>query len=563
MAGVIELKTASTVGAVTGDGLAAVRDLRLQAMTQSARAAKLDHYESYFRATQYVHRQYDWDGRRQGYGSVADISPGYYIPLAQRRPSCQIDLARQVVRRFSSLVFGHGRWPEINVDGDDDAQDYVRELAKQSRLQAKMVEARNLGGAEGTVALSFAFIEGKPRVAVHNAKTMFVLAWADRDELRPQAVLETYSYTKYLYETGSNEAKAKTFYYARLWTAEQETIWDPIPKSVAEDGSWPAVPHKTVRHDFGFCPVYWIQNNPCSQDIDGDSDYEGLPGLFDEMSAVASQTTKGVKANTDPTLIIKEKRTQNGGQIRKGSENAIWAEGGADYLTLDPGAIDAAEKWLNRLHREGEESAQVVLPDPEKLAGKAQSAAAVRILYMPMLSQCDILRDQYGAGGLVEILKGMLHAARNFEGQGDGGPIKLTSDGRRIQENPVVKLPPKYEERDGTKFKVERVPGESSEITLNWPPYFPDTWADIKLAVDAAVAATGKKAVLSQETAVKTIAPKFGNFNTDEELERMEEDQDKALEIAAQTGPQDTISGNELYGGQGAEEPQPKPSEGG
>ncbi|NIV32443.1 MAG: hypothetical protein GWN58_24285, partial [Anaerolineae bacterium] len=35
--------------------------------------------------------------------------------------------------------------------------------------------------------------------------------------------------------------------------------------------------------------------------------------------------------------------------------------------------------------------AGVVLTDPEKMSGSAQSAQAMRIIYAPMLAKCDLL----------------------------------------------------------------------------------------------------------------------------------------------------------------------------
>jgi len=550
MAEVIDIQPAVDAS----NALRVVDGMRLKGLVQSSRTEKLDKLESYYRTTQHAHKLYDWDGHMDGVDPVPGV-PGFDVPISQRRPSAQIDIARQIVKRLTSLTLGHGRWPDITVDGDPEAEDYVNELVRQSRLQARMVEARNLGGAEGSVALTFGFIDGKFRVSVLNAKHVFVLEWADRDELRPAAALESYCYTRLVYAGTEEKPKAKKFYYARLWTQTHEVVWDPIPEELAAAGGWArVVPSQSVRHNYGFCPVYWVQNSPASADVDGESDYEGLTGIFDQLSYLASQTTKGVIANVDPTLILKMDPSE-GTTIRKGSNNALLVPGGGDYLTLPPDAVRTAKEWAAYLRREAEESSQTVFTDPEKLSGNAQSAAAMRILYMPMLAQCDVLRDQYGAGAMVVLLKDALAVCRKMaQSSAPEGPIRWTADGRRIQDRPVAKLPPRTREEDGpdggepVRIVEERTPGESSEITLSWPPYFPDTWADKKTAVEAASMAVAKKALISQETASRAIGPMFGVEDPEKESERMEAEADDLMARMQLGGPEPSMTTEELFG---------------
>lgn len=534
-----------------------VRGLRLNAFVESGRSRKLDKYDQYFRAKQYDQKLYSWDGRVRPYNDGdADIEPGYYVPLAHRKPSALVHQSRKIVRRFTAMTLGGDRFCEVNVHGDDDAEDWCQELIRVSRLKSKMVEARNKGGACGTAVISWAFIDGKPRVNVHSAQRCFVIRWTDKDARRPAAVMEAYVYKRTIIDRDSGKPVVKDFYHARLWTEDEETIWDPIPEELAKDGTWPAsVPRYTVQHAFGFCPVYWVQNLPDSDNDDGESDYEGQLENFDEMSQVSSQIGKGTKGNVDPTLVVKDSANANTGSIRKGSENAIYSAGGADYLTLPGDAFNAAVEWLREMKAESSEVANIVFPSPTDLAG-AKSAAALRVIYGPMLTQCDTYRTQYGDFAIQPIVRDMLEVSRRVMAQEPGEAI-TTADGQRIQQRPTIVLDDRVVESKDEEGKVvqstkRRSPGTSSNVVLNWPPYFPDTWADIKLAVDAASVATGMKAVLSQETAVKNIAPKFGAMNAEEELERIEEDMDKAEE-RAQSQLDNQLRSEALYGDSGNE----------
>ena len=456
-----------------------LRVVVLSQLCGSARFQRMDQSEAYYRCRQYDARRYDWNGSMRGYGQAADIAPGWYVPLKQRRPSARYDLPRLIVKRFTAMVFGTERFPELVVDGDDDAQDYVRALSEASKLPARMQEVRDKGGAQGAVGASFGFVDGKPRISVHNGKHIQVLNWADRYARRPAAVLEAYSYPRTVWDEKSGRPKEVTMYFARYWDEDVEVTWDPIPEEVARQSNWQnRVSSKVIRHGYSFCPFYWVQNTPDSDDVDGDSDFEGQHGTFDEINTLLSATTKGTVANVDPTLVIKDEPRANTGTVRKGSENAIYSKGGAEYLELKGESLKAALALMAELKHEVLDVVGVVLGDPDKMSSGVQSAAALKILYMPMCNQADVYRDQYGEF-MIQLLTGMLTAAKMIWEQ-EEGPVIQDEDGHRMQDKPTVSLSPRMVANETTKVMEpqDRVPGESDVITLNWPPYFPNTWQD-------------------------------------------------------------------------------------
>jgi len=540
--------------------------VRLVEFAGGVRFARMDRLEAYFRGRQDDHKQYNWDGDMVAVGQEAAIKPGWYVPLRQRRPDTRYDLGALVVTRLTSMLFGVDRFPELQVEGDEDAEDYIKALCTESRLASRMIEARNLGGATGTSCLSFAFKAGKPRVEVHNAKHVTVLRWADEDERVCAAVLKTYTYTRRVFDPSSGKLKDVLYYYARYWDEAQEIVWEPIPKSLAETDRWTQAPHKAVPHSFGFCPFYWVQNLANSQEPDGDSDFGGLTDNIDQMNQLLSSTARGVKANCDPTLVVRMEPGANDGSVRKGSENAIFSPGGADYLTLPGDAPTASLGMAEKLRAFTLDVASVVLADPEKLSGAAQSAQALRILYAPMLAKCDLLREQYGEFGIKRVLVGMLRAAKVVASTTVTDPVtgQTTKMGvvlpkRMVREEPedeepeaetleavaqedeaaeagdaaLPPLPPHKEKKEPEVRFVERKPGTSEEIALNWNPYFSPTWADIKLAADAVKAANGGKPVISQRTSIEAVQSLFGVNDVDEELHEIEEASKQAMEEAA------------------------------
>jgi hypothetical protein len=502
-----------------------INGVRLVDFAETPRFRIMDQMEAYFRRSQHRGKMYDWDGRFMGYGDESPIKPGYVVPYAQRRPAARYDLAVVIVRRLTSMLFGTDRFPEISVVGDEEAEDYLRALMLASRLPMRMVEARDLGGATGTACLSFAFVGGCPRVEVHNAKHCTVLQWADESERRPSQVLKTYAYQRQVWDPQAKKLRDVTFYYARLWTEMEEVVWQPIPKSLAQQPNWASAPSTRVRHDFGFCPFYWIQNIADSAEPDGEGDYEGLEDKFNEIDQLLSAASKGTKANIDPTLVIKMDPAHNTGSVKKGSENAIFSTGGAEYLEMKGQSTKAAIEMLERLRLYTLDAASVVLADPDKLSGAAQSAQALRILYAPMLARCDLYREQYGEFGIRLIARDMLRAARLILSR----PAATAADGTEVRD--AILLPPRMV--DGKL--VERTPGMGETVELNWNPYFAPTWEDISKAVTATQAAAGGKPIISQRTAVAATQQMFNVHDVEAEMEAIEDDADRAVEAAMRT----------------------------
>lgn len=509
----------------------------LTSFAENERFFDIDKQESYFRCAQDDHKRYDWDGRLMGYSEFADIAPGFVVPYKHRRPSTRYDLGRVIVTRITSMLFGADRFPEIRVEGDEDAEGFVKALCESSKLPSRMIEARNLGGACGSVGLSFAFVEGRPRVEVHNAKHLTVLRWADESEWKVGAAIKSYGYERRVFDPGTKKIKTVRYYYARYWDENVEIVWSPIPEAVAKQPDWWRSPNKTVQHGYGFTPFYWVQNEPDSTCPDGFSDYEGLCDDLDELNQVFSASSRGTKANCDPTLVIRMDPSVNTGMIKKGSDNALFSPGGAEYLELGGGAVEAAKSTMEQIRAAVLDTASVVLADPEKLSGAAQSAAALRILFAPMTAKCDIHREQYGDNAIKPILVGMLRASKQI--LAGGSQTRELADGSVVIEQPVIVISKKpiHEGESGGKSdrKVryeDRVPGDLEEIKLNWNPYFTPTWADIDTATTAVQKANGGKPVISQRTALQSVQSLYGISNVDHELEELAEESKRAMEDA-------------------------------
>jgi hypothetical protein len=520
--------------------------LPLEVLINNDRRAALQVYESHLRGTQHENKNFTWDAEHMINGTASMFPVNGYVPLSKRRPSISKKTGKKITKKLTTMVFGHDRFPTIEIEGDDDAEDYVNELANVARIQTGMISARNKGGACGSVAISWGFKNGKPVVKVHSAAIVDVIEWQDYDERKPLKVIKCYDYEREVVK--GDKIESKKFWFVRYWDDQVEMTWRDLSDETAKLKTWAEVTSpEVIQHGLGVCPVIWVQNIRDDDDIDGESDFDGQLDEFDAIDCLASATQRGTISNVDPTLVIHDKKKGNDGIIRKGSGFTIYSERGASYLTLNGDSVKSANEILEDLENSAYEEAEVVILDPNELSGAGVSAAALKTRYYPMLAKCDLLRTQYG-DAIIEIMKALLESARRI---GQSEEIKL--------EPRVVKDTEENEDGDMiTKFTlVDRDPGKSSRISLKWPPYFPADWTDRKIGVETVKSATGDKAILSRESGLKLLATMLGINDIDEELERIraeEDDQDSRAKGLFDMGAPNTEEDNLMREGQEPED---------
>lgn len=528
----------------------------------SGRSLELEYRSKFFKCTQHDWKAFDWNGamrrpeRHPTQPLIGNSMPEMYVPLDQRRPSSPYRLGRTIVNAFTTLTFGYGRWPSILSD-DPATQDFAEALVKACKLKTKMIRARNLGGACGTVGMSWGFNDGKPRVRIHEARHLYAEEWDDEDELIPSHIIELYQYPKDVWNEKKGKHERKFFWHRCDWTMEADIAF--VPVEVTKDNPmWQIDEEKSVMHNDGVCHFVWIRNLPDDEvdSIDGQCDYAETYEQLNTVDILNSCNSSGTAKNLDPTLVLAmEQEDLAGSVLKKGSDNAlaVGPNGSASYLEISGAAANAGHTAIDKQREQVMEVCQCIVPDPNEVAGGATSSVALKIVYAPMLSKGDIMRDQYGEA-IVQILEGMITAARNknigqvtHEPTVDDEGYELVDE---VTQEPILtpventlNLPPRIEKIELTdeegnptgEFRVElhtRVPGSGS-LTLEWPDYFEPTSDDIQKRVTSFVTATGGKAVISQQTAVENIATEM-HRDPDEEYSRLraEQEQDRKQQAA-------------------------------
>lgn len=525
-------------GTALGDGDAELegRVFTARAFVEGRRWRVLSRRQAYYDCSQHDYKQVDFDGRiiPSDYARTGFTQPlltrekaSWYVPLSGRRPSAPYRLGRAITNAFSNFVFGEGRFPTIGVPGDDDSEDFIQTCSRVGQLPMRMVRARNLGGAVGTVGLSWSYVKGKPRYQVHNARDLFVHEWEDREGLIPAAVTECFKSVQEEWDPIHKQVVDVEYWHRRDWSMREELVF--LPARVDPDGGeppWELDLDKCVVHNDQDSHFVWIQNLP-SEDVDGlpdcDSQYEAL----DEIDTMLSVIVRGAKLNLDPTVVLKADPMMVARLgIKKGSDNVIVVDkegGDAKYMELAGTSIEAGIKIFNEFRKTILEVAECVIPDPDTVAAAAASAAAQKLVYQRMISKGTILQEQYGSG-LQRLSEPMLFIAQARVQV----PVQLADeDGNVTEHDQSFQLPPRVEDQDvmgddgqptgdKTPKVTERHPGQGVDVDLTWPPRFPPTTLDQQQMITAVSTAVGAAPVMSQQTGTELVMTAFGKEGADE-----------------------------------------------
>lgn len=480
---------------------------RIARLGLSPRQQDLNWLWAWYRTQHYDSRKIDWNGKQvtdpiehegiatQGYVPPGFQSVGTEFPIKFRKPTSPYALPKVVVDRFTSLLFSEARHPDVVVEGDADTEDFASALCEEARLWQAFILARTYGGAMGSVAVGFQFVNGKPVVEVHDPRWCFP-TFTDRHSLKLKSIEKRYIFSEEKEDPFTGAKKPVDFWYRRVIDEQKDVLYAPVEVGEGEEPQWQV--EKEVVHGLGFCPVRWLQNLPVQDDIDGDPDCVGIYEVVETIDALIAQATRGILANCDPTVVLTTKAPM--AEVQKGSDNAIKVpDGDAKYMEMNGSGLTVAMAQAETLRRYALEVVQCVLEHPDTAQ---RTATEVEKSYSSMFSKADVMREQYGEKGVKPLLEDMIAAARKL---GAGSPDEA---GQVVKQ--VLTLPPRIVKVEGGEpTQKERVLGPGGHVKLNWHPYFDPSLDDVAKATDAAGKAL-QGALIDAEHASKFVANYYG-----------------------------------------------------
>ena len=462
-----ELKAANNLGVLSIKGKEA----------KKYRKPELEALDKYYESRQYNHLP-DWDKSAE--------SPDEHIPVRKRKPRIQYAYAKTLCNQLAAKLVGRRTFPNLKIEDDPDTEEYLRLIKKTSGLNYKMIEPVRRMLASGSSLVRFSIVEGQWKLQYFMSKWCY----PEFDKANGlESVRIQYCYDDEADRDYRNMPKKKWY---RMDLGKQADVLYDNPEYT--EGGEPVF--KVVAkadHGLGFVQAEWIKTGDVNNSIDGFSLIKDVTDFIDELNYSLSQSSVAISYNQDPQLAISGIDEDEMEKLIRSSMKAwnLGREGEANFLEAGMNGVTAANELRDRMQQNMADITRVIMLDPEKIVGSAQSAKAMEVLHGPLVELVEELRPQLESHIKSLVLK---MAFTNLVVDSRGGPAP-------------VPIPPGYQP-------------QSLDISMTWPDIFPPTMQDLQQKVAVATSAAAGN-IISRETMTKWLAKEFGVENIEEEIAKI------------------------------------------
>lgn len=435
---------------------------------------------------------------------------GKYNPIVTRRPSIIYNMAKLIVDESVSMLFGEGHFPNASCDHEETTE-FLQYLNKKCNLRKVMLNAAKIGSI-GSVCIVIKILNRKFYFDVLCTKNLMPV-YQQED---PEQLASLHERKKILGDTLMSlgyeirdEDRNKWFFIEREWNLTQEIYYEPYLVENADKHEIQIDKDRSYEHGLGFVPAVWIQNTPKAHHIDGDCTFEQIIDIMIEISYVLSQQGRGIKFNSDPTLVVKNPTSLEGAQLIKGSGIlSLDEKGDAYYAEISGNSITSTLEYVEKLRAYGLEVIRANRANPDKIKANL-SGKGLQMLNSPLLGLVDEMRLSYGEYGLINIycmcIDMYLHGEYDIDYEG--------------------KPPYSSDCKD--------------HMSLDWPDWYPATGQD-KFQEAQAINTYVASGLMSKETAIRSIQDEYNIHSIEDEMQtinneneqKMQDDVEKADQLA-------------------------------
>jgi hypothetical protein len=447
---------------------------------KKVRREELDELDKYYECTQYEHLL-EWDE-----AAARACTDGEFIGVRKRAPRINYAFAKTLMSRIASKIVGEKTMPYFMVEEDPETTDFIQALLKWADFDAKVPEPIRRLLNTGSVFMRFSIMGGVLKLEHFLSKYCYP-EFDDAGSLTELRV--QYVWTDY--DDVDERGKPKEKWY-RLDLGEQSDILFDNPEY--HPTAMPEfVEVARVDHGLGFVQGTWLRTCEDKHEPDGYGMTEDLEDFIDEINYSMSQSSQAVSYNQEPQLSISGLDAEEMDHIIRSSSKALnlGRDGKAAFLESNLGGVQVAEEFRTAVRLGIQEVARVVLLDPEKIVGSAQSGKAMEVLHGPMLDLIHELRPVIEKS-LVELITKMALATLIMNKRGE----ELT-----------ISIPEGWQP-------------SSLDLKVEWPEVFPMTIEDLQKKVATGASAAASR-IISEESVTRWLAKDFDIEDVEAEIARI------------------------------------------
>lgn len=431
--------------------------------TPRSRSRDLEIIDKYLEGTQYDGLA-DW--------KEAECSEDY-IPIKKRKPYIIYPYAKVLQNRISAKLLGRNVFPDMKIEESDSDNEFLDVVLKATHFQPRLLQASKLFASHGSVFVRFKLDAGQMILEHYNPKWCYPRLGPD-GELMEMRIKYVYKDPNDLDEKGRPKEK----WYRLDLTKMADVLYDnPEFKADAE----PVFTQVSrTDHELGFVQGEWMRTTENRHKPDGENMIIPILGFIDALNYNLSQSDRAVSYGLDPQLAISGIDEEELEGLLKSAFKAwnLGRDGDAKFLEVNGSGVQRAEEARLSFVKNLMDITRVLILDPEKIVGSAQSAKAMEVLHGPMLELINELRPQLQKG-MIRLIQKMMSALVIFNQRG---------------EELAIKMPPQYKP---TSF----------DITMTWPQVFPLTIQDMQQLISAG-ATLANNNIASRKTVLQWLMAK-------------------------------------------------------
>lgn len=410
-----------------------------------------------------------------------------YVPIRERKPRIIYNVAKMLVDKVAGKLTGESVFPKFVIEDDDDDTAFFRTVSKAVKFRRSMIDPIKHLLISGAVFARYYLVNGAPKIEYAKSKYCYPV-FDDGGELEQIEIRYTYEDQQDRDAKGSPIVK----WYKILLTKDADIAFDNPVYRAGVRPTFEEVGRN--EHGLGWVQGEWFVTHADKFDYDGYGLFSDILQFIDELNYSLSQSSQSSSYNQEPQLAFNKMDEDEIDRLIKSSQKAwnLGREGEGKYLETDMKGVEAASVLRERMAVLMMNVVRVVIHDPEKMAGSAQSGDALKQLMAPMIELVDELRTVIEPQMVNLLIKiGMTCLHYNSIG---------------AQTN--VQTPPNY------------MPS-SLDITVQWPSIIPATLADI-MSIATACNTLAMAQVVSRESLTRWIASATPIIdNPDEELKKI------------------------------------------
>lgn len=441
------------------------------------RSAKLETFDKWYEDRAYNHLL-DW------FEAAAQKDP--YIPIRARKPFIRHNLTKIITSRVASKLVGRAVFPKLKVEDDPETQEFIRMILKAGMIQPRMIDPIRRLCVSGSVLVRFFIVEGVLKIEHFNPNWCYPL-FNDAGELISVTI-------KYVYEDEEDRdelGRPKKKWYRLDLGQMADVLFDNPEYSPSVEPEFQ--PLRTAQHNLGFVQAEWFRTVEDRFSPDGYGLTEEIIPFNDELNYSLSQSSQAVGYNQDPQLTVAGMDEDEVDTLIRSSQKGwnLGKDGKAAFLESNLQGVERAIELRDKMRLAIQDQTRVVLLDPEKIIGHAQSGRAMEILHGPTVELVEEIRPMVEMG-LTRLVTKIALTILIINKQ--GLPVPIT-------------IPPGYQP-------------QNLNISFDWPPIFPMSVSDKLERVRWVTSATSAN-ILSRATGTQILAKDFGIEDVEEELQKI------------------------------------------